>query len=965
MKKTFLILINLLLYSNSNSAQKLYIDEDIQQHIDSVGDLFWKKIKRQEFLDTEKIAIDLLHYTEYKTGTESLWYGVSLRELGRQYYYTGKFNKCKELYTKSLNIITRATGQDNYQYYRTAYVMGGLFNNIAMFDSAVYYLKICENGYRNILPLTDERYISVLRWLGKSYLGLGKYHESEKCFEKIIELCKIHPNISRHLLGIAYYDMGQLYLELGQYEKSEHTLINSLSFLEKYFDREDNSDYSWALAELAKVYYQAGRWDESVKTYKKVCTRRFAFREKYRHEYAWDLRNFGEILIAIHDYTFADSILQLARPIYEKLYPEPHSEYFKFLLDIAYLDFTENKLHLTLCVLDSIHNYYMKWENTCSSSVDANLFNAGVLYGYSGSFKKSEQLLDLCSKCYRSNLKHASFYLSEPEALKLYLKNVNKHDIQLSLLTNYHFSYNNLSKTVFENEITLKEMALNNSRILNLSDLNTPLFKQWKNICAEIYRAQAGNHASPLYIDSLNKIEYSIERELRLISPKFAELNPEIFLNHINKKIAKTESVIEFTHFRFHNKKGQSSDSILYSALVLFPQDTTPHFIPLFEEKQLQILLEKTGDNAQATTNLYAATRSGDLLGQAPSYGTELYNLIWKPIDSLLNSPSIGGGRGEAIKKVYFSPSGLLHRVAFAALPIDGKKVLADRYELHQLGSTRSLVVKTPEPVAQDYTAAIFGGVQYNSSGMQTDSTAPEITDNRLWTLIERPRSGVEDGFEFLPGTAQEAQLLEKTLAQNRIVTRSHTGAQATEEALKALGRDTVKSPDILHIATHGFFFPDPEKRKEQRFGEENAFKWNENPLFRSGLALAGANATWSGQPSPGNIEDGIATAYEISHLNLSNTKLVVLSACETGLGDIKGSEGVYGLQRAFKMAGADFLLVSLWQVPDKETVEFMDAFYGAWLKGKTIHEAFAKAQKKMRKKYKEVYKWGAWVLVE
>jgi CHAT domain-containing protein len=306
-----------------------------------------------------------------------------------------------------------------------------------------------------------------------------------------------------------------------------------------------------------------------------------------------------------------------------------------------------------------------------------------------------------------------------------------------------------------------------------------------------------------------------------------------------------------------------------------------------------------------------------------------------------------------------------LHRVAFAALPIDGKNVLADRYELHQLGSTRSLVVKTPEPVAQDYTAAIFGGVQYDRSGTQTDSTAPEITDNRLWTLIERPRSGVEDGFDYLPGTDQEAQRLEKTFTQNSIVTRSHTGAKATEEALKYLGRDTMKSPDILHIATHGFFFPDPEKRKSQSFGEENAFKWNENPLFRSGLALSGANATWSGQPTPGSIEDGIATAYEISHLNLSNTKLVVLSACETGLGDIKGSEGVYGLQRAFKMAGADFLLVSLWQVPDKETVEFMDAFYGAWLKGKTIHEAFAKAQKKMRKKYKEVYKWGAWVLVE
>jgi CHAT domain-containing protein len=174
-----------------------------------------------------------------------------------------------------------------------------------------------------------------------------------------------------------------------------------------------------------------------------------------------------------------------------------------------------------------------------------------------------------------------------------------------------------------------------------------------------------------------------------------------------------------------------------------------------------------------------------------------------------------------------------------------------------------------------------------------------------------------------------------------------------------------VKSPDILHIATHGFFFPDPEQNADNRLGEDNALRWSDNPLLRSGLALASANAAWTGQSAPGRFEDGIATAYEISHINLSNTKLAVLSACQTGLGDIKGSEGVYGLQRAFKMAGVDYLLVSLWQVPDQETAEFMEAFYSAWLGGKTIHQAFAKAQKKMRKKYRDVYKWGAWVLVE
>ena len=127
---------------------------------------------------------------------------------------------------------------------------------------------------------------------------------------------------------------------------------------------------------------------------------------------------------------------------------------------------------------------------------------------------------------------------------------------------------------------------------------------------------------------------------------------------------------------------------------------------------------------------------------------------------------------------------------------------------------------------------------------------------------------------------------------------------------------------------------------------------------------LAGGNYAWSGKAPIAGVEDGVVTAYEISQLNLSNTELVVLSACETALGDVIGSEGVFGLQRAFKMAGVKKLIVSLWQVPDKETAELMTAFYTYWIQGKTIEESFSQAQADMRKKYSPFY-WAAFVLVE
>jgi CHAT domain-containing protein len=135
--------------------------------------------------------------------------------------------------------------------------------------------------------------------------------------------------------------------------------------------------------------------------------------------------------------------------------------------------------------------------------------------------------------------------------------------------------------------------------------------------------------------------------------------------------------------------------------------------------------------------------------------------------------------------------------------------------------------------------------------------------------------------------------------------------------------------------------------------------------LLRSGLAFAGANSAWRGDSIPNNWEDGILTSQEISQLNLTHTDLVVLSACETALGDIKGSEGVFGLQRAFKMAGVQTLIMSLWKVPDTQTSQLMQCFYKYWLGGMTKHDAFKKSQNEIRKANPNPYYWAAFVMVD
>ncbi|HRH36560.1 MAG TPA: CHAT domain-containing protein, partial [Catalimonadaceae bacterium] len=197
-----------------------------------------------------------------------------------------------------------------------------------------------------------------------------------------------------------------------------------------------------------------------------------------------------------------------------------------------------------------------------------------------------------------------------------------------------------------------------------------------------------------------------------------------------------------------------------------------------------------------------------------------------------------------------------------------------------------------------------------------------------------------------LPGTKVEVDKIASILDAGGWEVKSHTGAGALEQNIK----ESYK-PRLLHIATHGFFQADTTN--------------GSNPLLRSGLMLTGAGSTLKGEKNETG-EDGILTAYEAMNLNLDNTDLVVLSACETGLGEIKNGEGVYGLQRAFKVAGAKSIIMSLWKVSDQATQELMVSFYRHWLGKLNIGKraAFLAAQKELKAKYSNPYYWGAFVMV-
>jgi CHAT domain-containing protein len=208
-----------------------------------------------------------------------------------------------------------------------------------------------------------------------------------------------------------------------------------------------------------------------------------------------------------------------------------------------------------------------------------------------------------------------------------------------------------------------------------------------------------------------------------------------------------------------------------------------------------------------------------------------------------------------------------------------------------------------------------------------------------------------ESGISALPGTQVEIEKIAPLFGEHTSV---YTELNATERAAKR-----VSNPRVLHFATHGYFLEDATS------GGSTAATYFSNPLLNAGLILSGAeNFLRTGNPINIDGDDGILTAFEAMNLNLDNTQLVVLSACETALGDVQNGEGVYGLQRAFKLAGTQSIVMSLWNVDDEATQQLMTSFYEELLQTGDQYAAFRKAQQRTKEKYPSPFYWGAFIMV-
>lgn len=529
------------------------------------------------------------------------------------------------------------------------------------------------------------------------------------------------------------------------------------------------------------------------------------------------------------------------------------------------------------------------------------------------------------------------FSLTEREKEIYFAKIEIDFSLFFDFIASFPEKYSESIGTAYNIAITNKGLLLKSSTAMRQNIINSgdslliKDYENWLELKKNIAKMFEAGQDTKEYEFAANELERELVKKSTLFSDyeKFRNVKWE----DIKAGLKKGEAAVEFVHY---HGIIDSLDNVYYIAFLVTHKSKKPIMIKLCSEKELQDILGVMQDNDLDFVNA--------VYGGLENTSTELYQKIWKPLEKHL----------KGIKKVYYSPSGLLHKVSFAALGKRKNVFLCDDYSLFQMSSTGNLAMKSNVELGRNDNFLILGGVQYNT----------EFTNNEIWN--------------YLPGTEKEANVIKTKLANDGYNVSSLIAENASEENVKI----KADNYSVLHISTHGFFFPDPEKAEAERaksvtkgevefrgvdLRQANYANWsfvnNKNPLMRSGLVLAGGNDVWERKTAIEG-EDGILTANEVSVLNLPKTKLVVLSACETGLGDIKGSEGVFGLQRAFKIAGVHNIIMSLWQVPDKETVEFMELFYDDLIKSGNVNQAFFNAQKFMRSKYDPFY-WAAFVLIE
>ncbi len=879
---------------------------------------------------------------------ESEQYALILNAFGNSYFFQGNYNQSERYFNKALDLFELLGLNPSIDYLGPLNGLYDLYMDTGRYPDAEEILLYAIDMVAKLQGDNSDINSILYHNIAEVYRILGNYSEGEEYIKESIEIQKELGGDDSPLVAQDMMTLASIYDYAGKYELSEKTHKEAMSILESSLGTEDFL-FQKQKFNLASVYRKTGRLDEALRLTKEATEAFLEIFGEENYDYVFGLFRMGQTYQMLGDNKAAEKTLNDGLKVGRKILGKNHPEYTLGTKQLAILKWDEKELDETKKLFEETFDNYF-------TQIDA----------YFPTLSEEEK-----AKFYNSDIK-----VSFEQFNSFAAEHADKIPELKSIMYNYQLATKGL---IMYATNKVRESIMNSGDSSLMEKYDTWIGQ--KEQLSKLFSTHEGDiEARNKKIDSLLNASNDLEKELGRLSKTFASnmTKKDLTWKDVQEKLKDDEAAIEMIRFRKFDpdSAGRFSDKVFYAALII--KKNTKDYPEM-------VILE----NGELMEKRYLANyRNAIRYKVNEDYS---YRLFWKPISEKI----------DGINKVYFSPDGVYNQISIYTLRnSETKNFLVDEVDIQVLTNTKDLVAfEYDEDSKFDKSDAyLFGFPNYNMGSLEIerDEEAIKKSAQSIASAASQGRGsgrsvsrgargargtrgeqgttrsgglsrGVRGNLQryvsgsallsLLPGTKKEVELIQDLYEGQSFKPEVYLSNEAIEEQVKK-----VDSPQMLHIATHGFFLENEEPEEGQEVDE-----YVENPLLRSGLIFAGANSFIStGVINEENDaeEDGILTAYEAMNMNLDDTELVVLSACETGLGEISNGEGVYGLQRAFQIAGAESIIMSMWTVDDDATQELMTTFYEKWIETGNKQIAFNTAQKVIKDKWKAPYYWGAFVMV-
>jgi CHAT domain-containing protein/Tfp pilus assembly protein PilF len=899
---------------------------DVAQSVHNLAILYSSKgdFARSELLYQRALAI-----REKVLGPEHPDLAASLSNLALLYSERGDYAKAEEFYGRALIIGEKSLGPEHPEVAATLTNFAILCHDRGNYTKAELLYQRARAIFEKAFEPEHPYVTTILNNLAVIYKTRNEYAKAEPLYLRTLAIREKvlgpeHPEVAGSLNNLA-----NLYCDRGDYEKAEPLYGRAVTIREKALGPE-HPDLAWPLENLANLYKDRGEYAKAEPLYVRVL----AIREKalgLAHPFvALTLDNLARFYSERGDHARAEPLYQRALAIGERAVGPEHPGVAQVLNNLANLhrakgDYTraEPLYRRALAIREKALGREHK-------EVAESLADLARLHAAKGDYPQAVAFLARANDVEERNFARTLAIGSERQKLAYLALFSKQTDFTLSLQSRAAPDYSqplNLALTTLLRRkgrgldamadaiATLRRHATAQDQALfdRLADARSQL------ATLTLQDAEAAKPDSYLTLVKPLEIEVDkLEEELSLRSARFRAQTQPVTIAAVQAALPADSALVEFSYFTPLELETGKNRQPRYFAYLLAAQGE-PKWVDLGEAAAID----------RAVEGLRQALRGNRV--DAKRLARQVDEKVMQPVRSLLQ-PLLQLGPGQ-IRHLLIAPDGSLNLIPFAALVDEQNQYLIERYNISYLTSGRDLLRLRDSPPSQDAPLVVadplFG-------------TVADIA-MRGAQKLGNPQSGRQGGkrsdpaarvfFRPLPGTKAEALAIKAVLPEASVLLRQ----QATEAALKQ-----ARAPRILHIATHGFFLSNVE-----------------GPLVRSGLALAGANRGMNGD------QDGVLTALEVAGLNLWGTRLVVLSACDTGVGVVKDGEGVQGLRRALVLAGSESQVMSLWPVADEGAKELMIDYYRALQRGEGRSEGLRQVQLRMlreRKDRRHPFYWAAFI---